>query len=256
MPDQLSGPIPARGAGAVDALRAEVAAIEWWHTIDLGDGVVTPGRDETPARLPLLHLPESLAGKSVLDIGAWDGFYSFACEERGADRVVAADEFAWQRLGTGRRGFDCAHRALDSSVEALEIDVLDLSPETAGGTYDVVLFLGVLYHVRDPLLALEHVASVTGSSLVLETHVDLLGRKPAAAAFYPGDELYGDATNWWGPNLPALLGMLHAVGFSSCDVVHVTPPVQRIRNAFGSRVRPGRKRHSYRHGRAVVHARR
>ena len=240
----------------VDALRAEVAAIEWWHTIDLGHGVVTPGRDETPARLPLLHLPPSLAGSTVLDIGAWDGFYSFACEQRGAARVVAADQFAWRELGTRRRGFDCAHRALASSVEPIELDVLDLSPETAGGTYDLVLFLGVLYHLRDPLLALEHVASVTGSNLVLETHVDCLTTRRPAAAFYPGDELYGDATNWWGPNLPALVAMLHSVGFERCDIVHVTPRVQRARNAVGSRVRSGRPRHSFNHGRAVVHARR
>ena len=240
----------------VDALRAEVADIAWWHTIDLGHGVVTPGRDETPARLPLLNLPESLAGLSVIDIGAWDGFYSFACEQRGAARVVAADEFAWQRLGTGRRGFDCARRALGSSVEPLELDVLGLSPASADGMYDLVLFLGVLYHVRDPLLALEHVASVTRSSLVLETHVDLLDSRRPAAAFYSTDDLYGDDTNWWGPNISALVGMLEAVGFSSCEVVHLTPRVQRLRNAVGSRVRSGRPRHSYRHGRAVVHARR
>ena len=240
----------------LDALRAEVADIAWWHTIDLGHGVVTPGRDETPARLPLLGLPESLDGLSVLDVGAWDGFYSFACERRGAARVVAADQFAWQRLGTGRRGFDCARRALTSSVEALELDVLDLSPETAGGRYDLVLFLGVLYHVRDPLLALEHVASVTGSTLVLETHVDCVTTRRPTAAFYPGDELYGDATNWWGPNLPALLGMLRSVGFERCEVVHVTPRRQRLRNAVGSRVRSGRRRHSFSHGRAIVHAHR
>jgi tRNA (mo5U34)-methyltransferase len=240
----------------VDALRAEVAAIQWWHTIDLGRGVVTPGRDETPARLPLLHLSPSLAGRTVLDIGAWDGFYSFACERLGAERVVAADDFAWRHLGTGRRGFDCARAALSSSVEDIEIDVLDLAPERVRGRYDLVLFLGVLYHMRDPLLALEHVASVTGEQLILETHVDLLATRRPAAAFYPDRELYGDETNWWGPNLPALLGMLRAVGFTQCDVVHLTSRTQRVRNAVGSRVRRSRPRHSVSHGRVVVHARR
>ena len=203
--------------------------IVWWHTIDLGNGIVTPGRDETPARWPLLGLPESLAGTTVLDIGAWDGFYSFEAERRGAARVVAADEYAWKHLGTGKRGFDCAHRALGSQVESVEVDVLDLAPEKVGGTFDVVLFLGVLYHLRDPMPALERVASVTGKRLVLETHVDLLGKRRPAAAFYPGTELYGDATNWWGPNLPALLGMLREVGFDELSVVHVTPRRQRLR---------------------------
>jgi tRNA (mo5U34)-methyltransferase len=240
----------------VDALRAEVDEIAWWHTIDLGNGIVTPGRDETPARWPLLGLPDSLAGLSVLDIGAWDGFYSFEAERRGAPRVVAADQYAWNHLGTGRRGFDCAHRALDSKVETREVDVLELSPDTAGGTFDLVLFLGVLYHLRDPIRALERVASVTGDRLVLETHVDLLGGRAPAAAFYPGPELYGDATNWWGPNVPALLGMLMATGFDEATVVHLTPRRQRLRNAVGSRIVPNRPRHRYSHGRAVVHARR
>ena len=239
----------------IDALRAEVADIAWWHTIDLGNGVVTPGRDETPVRLPLLHLPSSLAGRTVLDIGAWDGFYSFAAEGLGAERVVAADEFAWQHLGTGRRGFDCAHRALGSKVEPVEIDVMDLAPEKLGGTFDIVLFLGVLYHLRDPLAALARVRSVTGDLLVLETHVDMLGTRRPAAAFYPDRELYGDDTNWWGPNVPALTGMLRATGFTDVSVVHLTPAWQRASNALGSRMVRGRPRHRYSHGRAVVHAR-
>jgi tRNA (mo5U34)-methyltransferase len=239
-----------------EELRTEVEQVVWWHTIDLGNGIVTPGRDETPLRWPLLGLPESLAGSSVLDIGAWDGFYSFEAERRGADRVVAADEFAWKHLGTGRRGFDLAHRALGSKVEAREVDVLALSPESVGGTFDLVLFLGVLYHLRDPITALERVASVTGDRLVLETHVDLLGIRRPAAAFYPGTELYGDVTNWWGPNLPALLGMLRVAGFADATVVHLTPRLQRLRNALGSRVVRGRARHHYSHGRVVVHARR
>jgi tRNA (mo5U34)-methyltransferase len=238
----------------LDALRAEVNGITWWHTIDLGHGIVTPGRDETPARLPLLHLPDSLAGLSVLDVGAWDGFYSFAAEQRGAARVVATDEYAWQHLGTGRRGFDCAHRAFGSAVETVEIDVMDLAPEKLGGTFDLVLFLGVLYQLRDPMTALERVASVTHDRLVLETHVDLLGIRRPAAAFYPGSELYGDATNWWGPNIHALLGMLRDVGFADARLVHVTPRRQRLSNAVGSRLVRGRPRHRYAHGRAVVHA--
>jgi tRNA (mo5U34)-methyltransferase len=192
----------------------------------------------------------------VLDIGAWDGFYSFAAERLGAKQVVATDEFAWQHLGTGRQGFDCAHRALGSSVEPIEIDVMDLAPEKVGGTFDVVLFLGVLYHLRDPMAALERVASVTRDLLVLETHVDMLSTRRPAAAFYPERDLYGDDTNWWGPNLPALFGMLRASGFRGATVVHLTPRRQRLSNAIGSRIVRSRPRHRYSHGRVVVHARR
>jgi tRNA (mo5U34)-methyltransferase len=239
-----------------DRLRREVDQVVWWHTIDLGNGIVTPGRDETPRRWPLLGLPESLEGLDVLDVGAWDGFYSFEAERRGAKRVVATDQYAWRHLGTGRRGFDLARRALRSKVEAREVDVMDLSPRKAGGTFDLVLFLGVLYHLRDPVTALERVASVTAEVLVLETHVDLLRTRGPAAAFYPEGQLYGDTTNWWGPNLPALLGMLRVAGFDEARVVHVTPRWQRVRNALGSRMMKGRPRHEYSHGRVVVHARR
>ena len=88
-------------------LEAAIAAIpHWFHSIDLGRGVITPG-DKSAAllqrQLAELRLPE-LKGKSVLDIGAWDGFYSFAAEAAGAARVVSLDHFVWALdRGTGRR---------------------------------------------------------------------------------------------------------------------------------------------------------
>ena len=106
----------------------------------------------------------------------------------------------WRRM-TGRAGFDSAREALGSTVESLEIDVMELAPERVGGTFDVVLFLGVLYHMRDPMLALERAASVTGERMILETHLDVLDVARPAMAFYPFDELAGDASNWVGPNL-------------------------------------------------------
>ena len=75
---------------------------------------------------------------------------------------------------------------------------MDISAERLG-TFDVVLFLGVLYHLRHPLLALERVFSVTKDLLILETHVDMLSTRRSALAFYPGRELEGDMSNWWGP---------------------------------------------------------
>ena len=96
-------------------------------------------------------------GLSVLDIGAWDGFFSFECERRGASRVVAADYFSWHGSGWGTKaGFTLARDVLGSKVEDVDIDVMDLTPERVG-TFDLVLFLGVLYHLRHPLLALERV---------------------------------------------------------------------------------------------------
>jgi tRNA (mo5U34)-methyltransferase len=238
------------------SVQDEVAHVRWWHRIDLGGGIVTPGRDPTPLRLPGLQIPERLDGLSVLDVGAWDGFFSFEAERRGAERVVATDWYCWGGPGWGtKEGFDLARRVLDSNVEDVEIDVLDLSPE-AVGTHDLVLFLGVLYHVRDPLLTLERVASVTRGTLVVETVVDMLWTREAAAAFYPGGELNRDTSNWWGPNPAAVEGMLRAVGFNDVQMLYRTPLRRRLTDAAKKRREGGSFRSALRQGRAVFHARR
>ena len=226
--------------------QSDVDQLPWYHVMELPGGVVTPGVDDPRDRLGLLGIPEDLSGLSVLDIGAWDGFFSFECERRGAARVVAADWFAWREAARGsKQAFELARAALESEVEDVEIRVEDLTPERVG-TFDLVLFVGVLYHLRDPVRALEAVASVTSGRLILETHVDrTLSRRPAAA-FYPGRELKGDHTNWWGPNPAAVEGMLRAVGFT--DVVKVFPRTRGYELARALRRRSQQ-------GRAVFHAR-
>jgi len=212
-------------AGDRDEVRSRIEALPWFHRIDLGNGIVTPGLDLDPElRLQQVPLPDDLTGKSVLDVGAWDGLFSFIAEERGAARVLATDHFCWGGGGWGSKEcFELARRVRGSRVEDLTIDVMDLSPEALGGTFDVVLFLGVLYHLRNPLLALEKVASVTGELLVLYTQLGALALEQPAAAFYPGRELADDPTNWWAPNVACVVGMLHAVGFRDVEVVQVTP---------------------------------
>jgi len=111
---------------------------------------------------------------------------SFEAERRGASRVLATDRYVWRNSAmSGKAGFNFACAALHSKVEDMEIGVMDLSPERVG-TFDVVLFLGVLYHLRHPLLALERVRSVTKTLLIMETHVDLPQIQRPAMAFYAG----------------------------------------------------------------------
>jgi tRNA (mo5U34)-methyltransferase len=204
----------------VEKVRAEIANVNWYHQIDLGDGIVTPGVDDTPNRMAPLELPSDLTGKSVLDIGAWDGVFSFEAERRGASRVLATDSFCWSGEGWGtKEGFLTASRILGSRVDDLEIDVMDLSPERVG-TFDLVLFVGVLYHLRHPLLALERVASVTGEQLIFDSHTAMIEESDPVMRFYPGTELNDDPTNWWGPNPPAAEAMLHDVGFRRIERVH------------------------------------
>jgi tRNA (mo5U34)-methyltransferase len=239
-----------------DDLAAAVAAIRWYHTIDLGGGVITKGIDDSAYRLARLGLPSSLAGKSVLDIGAWDGFFSFEAERRGAARVVASDYYSWHGGGWGsKRGFELARRALGSKVEDVDIDVMDLSPERVG-TFDVVFFFGVLYHLRHPLLALERVASVARALLIVETVVDMAGIRRPAMAFYPGRELNNDPTNWWAPNVLGLEAMLRDVGFAEVRTVTPTPSAAyRAARAVAHRLRGKNALDlAFRQDRAVVHA--
>jgi tRNA (mo5U34)-methyltransferase len=243
-------------------LEREIESVPYWyHSIDLG-GVVTPGR-KSPAQhqleLGALQLPD-LTGKTVLDVGAWDGYYSFLAEQRGARRVVALDRYVWNedlnRLAPperraryphpspGRRGFDIARAALGSSVEPVVMEVDEIGPEVLG-TFDVVLFLGVVYHLRHPLADLERVASVTDELLIVETHLTYVAglEDRALWEFYEADELEGDPTNWWGPNTKGLLAVLRSAGdFRRVELV----------GSWGPEPDPGRP--GVQHRRGVAHA--
>jgi tRNA (mo5U34)-methyltransferase len=235
----------------------------WFHSIDLGDGIVTKGQKTQKAlakELSALRLPD-VRGKEVLDIGALDGFYSFEAEQRGARRVVALDLQAWEVETNfseeyrrhcltsgcdpdppyktewlqwsrrpaelpGKRRFDIAHRVLGSRVEAVVRDFMRTGPEDIG-TFDVVLFLGVLYHMQDPLGAMKRVASLTRQVAVIETEAMFTPalEQRALCEFFPSNELNGDYTNWWAPNGRALTGLCRAAGFNRVDIVQ-GPPMQ------------------------------
>ncbi len=195
--------------------RQQFLTNRWWHSIDLGHGFVTPGAiplAELQANFAYLQLPADLTGQRVLDIGCWDGFYSFEGERRGAD-VVAVD--CWRP-----EGFFLAHEALQSRVQFHELSVYELSRERLG-SFDIVLFLGVLYHLRHPLLALERVCEMTADYAVLETHVIDNARDVnfPALEFYEWDELGGQYDNWCGPNTAGLLAMARSAGFVRPEVL-------------------------------------
>jgi tRNA (mo5U34)-methyltransferase len=200
-----------------EELREGIAKHKWWHQIELAPGVITPGKSQNRFLAEIMHLPDDLSGMEILDIGCWDGFFSFLCENRNAKRVVACD--IWET--TGREAFDFAREALFSDAEPLHGSFLDLDPDL-GGRFDLVLFLGVLYHLKDPLGGLEKVASLTrpGGRVIIDTVVDTkaLFDRPVMA-FYPSAELNNDPTNWWVPNLPALTSMMAVSGFSKIESV-------------------------------------
>lgn len=240
-------------------LAGRVAALPWYHQIELPGGVITPGLVNTTGVLAKLGLPESLDGKHVLDVGAWDGFYSFEAARRGAARVVATDSFVWEgRTWGSKDSFDLARTALglDGVVEDRLIDAMELSPDRLGGTFDVVLHLGVLYHLRDPVTALERAASCCSDLLVLETETAVNFIPYAAARFHPGTSLNNDPTNWYQYNVRALTGLLSEIGFRRVDVIHRSSPLRRLVGSVRAS-RAGRSfRGTLRSARVVLHARR
>ena len=206
-----NGPVMGTSMNPADVER-QIREIKWFHIIDLGNGIVTPGSVAGMTHKQL-GLPDDLQGQDVLDIGAFDGYYSFQAERHRARRVLATDWLVWNGgWPTGNRGFQLCRTVLRSQVEDRTISVMDVAPDNVG-VFDVVLFLGVLYHLKHPLMALEQLAKVTGRMMVLETHIDCTTVDGPAAAFYPGRELADDPTNWWGPNPQCVEAMLRAAGF-------------------------------------------
>jgi tRNA (mo5U34)-methyltransferase len=228
---------PANSAGAMDAGAVadavdDVARLApWFHNLHLPDGRQT-APDHRLGDFPTVKwrqiapfIPTDLRGLRVLDIGCNAGFYSMELARRGA-RVTAIDidphylrqaEWAVQRFG------------LEDRIELRRASVYSL--DGSREQFDIVWFLGVLYHLRHPLLALDILRTVTTRQLVLQTlsmpgedvaavpaSVDLLDRSALTQPGWPcmafiERELAGDPTNWWAPNHACIEAMLRSAGF-------------------------------------------
>jgi tRNA (mo5U34)-methyltransferase len=189
-----------------------------YHSIELPDGSVLPGLQPVEHlrwRLDLFGLPQDLRGKRVLDVGAWDGWFSFECERRGAE-VVAVDCIA---LDT----FHEAKGLIGSKVEYLTLDVNELSARKLG-TFDIVLFFGVLYHLRHPLLGLEKAVELSTDLVLIESFVIEAEERriPTVMEFYERTELGGQVDNWCGPSPECLVSMCRSAGFAQVELKDIT----------------------------------
>lgn len=258
-----------------EQLREYVHRMSWYHEIDLGNGVITPGmkkQGEIAHEWDLFALGD-LTGKSVIDIGGIDGAYAFLAEKAGASRVAVLDHYLWaadpdhygrlykEQVAAGktppapheseawhpdttptRWRFDTARQALGSHAEAKSVDFMDCDLSIVG-TWDIVLYLGVLYHMPDPVRALRRVAAITREQAIIETEAMFIRSHPEALwRFFPGGELNDDRSNWWAPNINALTGLVGAAGFSDVEVLAGEPV---------NDPRPGDTCHHYR---AIVQA--
>ena len=198
----------------------------WWHKMDLGDGLITPGLSDVSHYVD--YLPD-LVGKSVLDIGAWDGAMSFEAERRGAKQVIALDRPVWIDPRFGYDGFDVAKTILGSSVTPWFADIEEIHAEVIG-EHDVVFFFGVLYHLKSPYPVIEKLYAITKEVVCVETQsICVPGHQDRALLEFYDDDLNNDDSNWFAPNDVALEKMFKAVGFKKIDFIrNDTTPQGRI----------------------------
>lgn len=202
----------------------------WGQSIPLPYGIITPGKVMGNLQtFGKLRLQDDLLGKRVLDVGAFDGYYSFECEKRGA-QVLAIDNLnrmkrpeEIQHSHLGNLGFETVKDILDSKVEFRNMDVYDINPEVVG-SFDIVLFLGVLYHLKHPALALEKISKVTREQLIIETeYFRSPFKKLPLLEYIEGDSLNQDPTNFCRPNTMWTKFVLKDYGFSKVTILNKSP---------------------------------
>jgi tRNA (mo5U34)-methyltransferase len=224
----------------------------WFHCIDLGGGLLT--KTQSAVGEPVEHprptwekvracLPEEFAGLSVLDVGCNAGFYAVELKRRGAARVLGVDS---QRNLVRQAAF--VRDVLGLDLEYRRMSVYDLDPRELG-QFDVTLALGLVYHCKHLVLALERLFAVTRDLLVLETAIYPPEKSPGSFDYEVGGlrpllhplayvENPGEAKeaiyNWFLPGVEALTALLRNVGF---DEVEVFPATQDDRAVFACRKR-------------------
>jgi tRNA (mo5U34)-methyltransferase len=234
-------------------LQERVDRYYWWHSIDLGDGVVTCGHKTLEVmrfESEVLFSAVDLRNKSILDVGAWNGGFSLEAARRGASRIVGLDHATWNDPHFhGRETYDLVAQVTGNHFEAIDLD-LDASGLSLShlGRFDVVLYAGVFYHLFDPIAVTRELTALARESFVMETHIEDISDKRPAMVFYPSDELNKDSSNWWGPNTACVCALLRHLGFPRIQVSGGSTPHRRVFHAFRADGAGGGCPKSGRHG--------
>jgi tRNA (mo5U34)-methyltransferase len=217
-----------------DWIRTQVETEDYWfHRIELPGGLLTPGwNDPRTEKLPYFGLPDEMHGLRVLDIGHAEGFFSFEAERRGAAEVIGIENYPPMM-----RKFNTCRAALGSRAQSFRASVYDLDPRTFG-TFDVVFFFGVLYHLRHPILALEKIRDVCTGTLLMQTatcsdngEVPMAEFHPFGIKSGPPDNPTHDPTCFWFPNPACCAAMLEHVGFKQVERLSPQAPVGAVFSA-------------------------
>jgi len=200
----------------------ELAEKGWYHSFELPDGTRIEGYNQLDTlrkRYARFPIPEDLSGTRVLDIGAWDGWFTFEAERHGA-AVTAIDCVEVPN-------FLEIQKKLASRVSYRLLDFYEL-PEADLGVFDFVFCLGILYHLKNPLLALEIVCGLTTDTAIVESFVTDANTwkehqdEVPTMEFYETDELGNQLDNWIGPSVSCLMAMCRAAGFARVEFLHTT----------------------------------
>jgi tRNA (mo5U34)-methyltransferase len=206
----------------------------WHQRFELVPGVQTPGVNDINWLLDASQFPNDLTGKSVLDIGTTNGAMAFEAERRGATDVTAVDI-----SDENHYGFRRIANLLQSKVIFRQASIYDL-PSILGRTFDVVVFWGVLYHLRHPLLALDALRQVCSDACYLESaiYTPPSNLQDRVAKFHRLDDLAGDGTNWWSPSVETTEDWCRSAGFTF-ELQQLMPPTNPERCLALLKVVPG-----------------
>jgi tRNA (mo5U34)-methyltransferase len=216
----------------------EQTAFIWHQSWEVVPGVRTPGVHDIDLLWHEAGLPENLEGRTVLDVGTTNGGAAFLAEQRGASRVVAVDLF-----DPAHFGFDALSAFLESDATYVRASVYELATVLGGEQFDIVLFWGVLYHLRHPLLALDQVRALAREEVYIETALSdgtlpPDARSEALVSYFRKDEFAGDSSNWFVPTLRALNDWCESSGLSPVRS-SVWPSDSPTRGQMVCRVVPG-----------------
>jgi tRNA (mo5U34)-methyltransferase len=190
-----------------EARKLVASVSHWHHAFEIYPGLVTPGTYDPTFLLDKTRLAADLRGLRVLDIGTSDGFFALQLARRGAE-VVAIDY-----RGKQDHGYYVMERLNPVQIDYHKMNVYELADKQLG-QFDIVLFMGVLYHLPDMIRALYLIRQCCRGTLFVETHSENdFCRDIAAARYYKGSTLAKDRTNFWAPNRLCVLDMLHDTGF-------------------------------------------
>lgn len=227
----------------------------WYHSFDLGNGEKVTGITKEN-KFSSYPIPKSLEGWSVLDIAGWDGAMSFECEKRGAERVVLSNlkniaqmdyalsgkgswetykknlSYPWSNFledGSWSKGAELIKQLYNSEIEIVESTVYELE-EKLNSSFDLVLCCGLLYHLRDPIRALQICRRLAKKQIIVESMCiskrrskmytllrDLLGKPKKPIVEYLPQQGKG-GSDWWSFSVEALKSMMEDADFKNVEI--------------------------------------